>query len=123
MYQRDALSVVSEIYSDFNDILITRRGVNESLKIFLISFVAQAAKFNSIAASKKLPGSLTFLMPLANANIDYVKRATVLAAVLPSGDSLNSHLCNRWLYESCILCFGLLGAPTMRNIQEKKLSS
>lgn len=34
VYKRDALSVVSEAYSSFNDLCKTQRGANESMKSF-----------------------------------------------------------------------------------------
>lgn len=48
IYQRDGLSVVSEAYRVFNDLLDTRRGQKESMKGFELRFAAGVAKFNAI---------------------------------------------------------------------------
>ena len=55
IYQRDALSVVSEAFRSFNALLNTRRGDNENMKNFESRFSAQVAKFNWISQITKLP--------------------------------------------------------------------
>lgn len=47
LYQRNALTVVREVFIDFNDLISTRRSATESLKIFENRFAAQVAKFNT----------------------------------------------------------------------------
>jgi len=54
IYQRDSLSVVSEIYSSFNQLWNTHRGNTESMKNFESRFPAQVSTFNSISRTTKL---------------------------------------------------------------------
>lgn len=94
VYQRDALTVVSEAYRAFNALWNTRRGNNESMKNFESRFSAQVAKFNSISTTTKLPECITALMLLSNSAIDDSQRVSVLAAAAPSGDSLDAQSTN-----------------------------
>lgn len=84
VYQRDALSVVSEAYEGFNALLTTRRAGSESLKAFELRFSAAVTKFNSLSETTKLPQCITALMLLSHANIEQSARVSVLAAAAPS---------------------------------------
>lgn len=50
IYQRNGLSVVSEAYKVFNDLLDTKRGQNKSMKRCELRFAATVAKCNAIFA-------------------------------------------------------------------------
>ena len=94
IYQKDALSVVSEAYRAFNQLWSTRRSNNETMKNFESRFSAQVAKFNSISATTRLPECITALMLLSNSAIDDSQRVSVMAAAAPSDESLNSQSSN-----------------------------
>ena len=92
IYQRDALTVVSEAFKAFNQLWNTRFGATESMKNFESRISAQVAKFNSISATTKLPECITALMLLANSAIDDNQRVSVMAANAPSNSCLNGQL-------------------------------
>ena len=94
VYQRDALSVISETFEGFNALLTTRRGHTETLKNFELRFSAAVTKFNSLSKTTKLPQCITALMLLSNANIDQSQRVSVLAAAALKNDSLNEDSSN-----------------------------
>ena len=89
IYQRDGLSVVSEAYRVFNDLLDTKRGNNESMKGFELRFAASVAKFNAISESTKLAECLTALMLISNAHISDSQRVSVLAAAASASEVEN----------------------------------
>jgi len=80
IYKRDALSVVSEVYQDFNDLLTCRRSSNESFKNYESRFAAMVAKMSAHGNTVKLHESLLAMMLLTNANIDDAQRVPILAA-------------------------------------------
>ena len=94
IYQRDALSVVSEAFRAFNLLWNTRRSNTESMKNFESRFSAQVAKFNSISDTTKLPECITALMLLSNSAIDDTQRISVMAAAAPSDQHLNGQSTN-----------------------------
>lgn len=94
IYQKDALTVVSEAYRAFNQLWNTRRGTNETMKNFESRFSAQVAKFNSKSTTTKLPECITALMLLSNSAINDAQRVSVMAAAAPSDENLNSQSSN-----------------------------
>ena len=94
IYQRDALSVISEAYDGFNLLLSTRRNPNENLKNFELRFAASVTKFNSLSDTTKLPQCITALMLLSNSGIDHSQRISVLAAAAPTGNNLTDSSTN-----------------------------
>lgn len=83
LYKRYALSVVSDVLDNINQLLTTRRGPNESLKNFELRFATSVAKFNGNGESVKLNPSLTALTLLENACVDYSQRISILSATAP----------------------------------------
>lgn len=94
LYQRDALTAVSEAYRAFNQLWNTRRSNNETVKNFESRFSAQVARFNSISTTTKLPECITALMFLSNSAIDDSQRVSVMAAAAPSDENLNAQSTN-----------------------------
>ena len=90
IYQKDALSVVSEAYRAFNQLWNTRRSSIDTMKNFESRFSDQVAKFNSISTTTKLPECITALMPLSNSAIDDSQRVSVMAAAAHSDENLTS---------------------------------
>ena len=60
LYKKDALTIVSNAYSDFQNLLLTKRGNNESFRNSESRFATAIAKMKS-HSSKTLPESLTAL--------------------------------------------------------------
>eukprot|EP00171_Calliarthron_tuberculosum_P006240 IDg6240t1 len=89
IYKHNPLSTVSEVYNDFNLLLCTRQGSNESFRNFELRYQAQLARFNSHSESCKLPDSLTAFMLLANSAIDSSQRISVLATATPSASNFD----------------------------------
>lgn len=94
MYQRDALSVISEAYDGFNDLLSTGRGNSESLKMFELRFSATVTRHNSLSNIPKPPQCIISSMLLSNAVIDHSQRVSVLAAAAPFTDDLSENSSN-----------------------------
>ena len=68
VYKKDALTIFSNAYSDFQKLSSTKRGNNESFRNFESRFVAAIAKMN-FSSSKALLGSLTAFMLLSNSYV------------------------------------------------------
>ena len=94
IYQRDAMSVVSEAIRSFNKLLNTRRNSHENMKNFESRFSAQSAKFNSLSQTTKLPECIIALMLLSNSAIDDNQRVSVMAAAAPSDSNLYNQSTN-----------------------------
>lgn len=86
LYQRDTLTVVSEVFRDFNFLLSTPISATESLKTFESRF----AKINSNGSSNQRSDSLIALMLLSNSVIENSQRGACLADATPSVANLKS---------------------------------
>ena len=87
IFKRDPLSVVTETYQTFNDLLNVRRSSNESFRNYESRFSAQVAKFNAHGKSLKFHESLLALMLLSSANLDNAQRVSILAAASRSSNA------------------------------------
>lgn len=102
IHKSEALSVVSEVRRDLNELRSTHRGQTESFRNYESRFVAQVAKFNANGGSIKFPESLTELMLLANFDAENAQPISVLAAETPSESSLSSNSSNEdFIKETC----------------------
>ena len=81
IYQREPISVVSEVYRDFTDLILTKRGMSESNKNIESPFGAQLSKFDCNRSSIKFPEELSTLMLLSNSRINDGQRVSVLLSV------------------------------------------
>lgn len=79
IYQRNAISVVSEVYRDFTDILSTKRGCTESFKNYESRFMAQVSKFNENGDSIKFHDSIISFMLLSNASVDDSQHISIIS--------------------------------------------
>ena len=77
LYKKDDLTVVSNAYSDFQNLLLIKRGNNEDFRNFESRFAAAAAKMKS-HSSNALPESLTAFTLLSNSNVDANQRISIL---------------------------------------------
>ena len=84
IYQRDPISVVSEVFKDFTELVITRRGQNEAFKNFESRYAAQLSKFNANGSSVCFPEALAALMLLSNAGVDDSQRISIISSVATS---------------------------------------
>lgn len=87
---RDALTVVSEVFHDFNDLLSCKRSNSESYLNFEGRFAPPLAKLNRNGKATQLPESLTAIMLLTNAAVENSQRVSVLAAAAPSDPKLTN---------------------------------
>lgn len=94
LYKRNALSVVSEAFRLFNQLLNTKRFPKESMKNIENRFSAEVTRFNSLSVTTKLPECLTPLLLLSNAHVSGNQRITFLAAATPHNPELNSSSSN-----------------------------
>lgn len=85
VYQRGFLSVISEAYEGFHNLLYTKRNENESLKNFETCFSAAVTKFNSLSDTTKLPQCVTALMLFSNAEVEHLQRLSCSNAAVPNG--------------------------------------
>ncbi len=86
--KRDSLSVVSTVYSDFLNLLSTKRGFNEAFRNFESRFAAAISEFKSDSASA-LAESIMGFMLLEIRAIESNQRTSILAA--PTTPSIGFH--------------------------------
>ena len=89
LHKKDASSVVNTVYTDFMQLLATKRGITETCRNYESRFAASIAKLKSHASSA-LPESLTAFMLLANSNIEDNQRISILAAATANGATANT---------------------------------
>lgn len=92
--RRDALSVVSEAYRIFNELVNCRRCTSETKNNYESQFAAQIAKFNEIRDIFKLHEGITALMLLKNSAMHYSQLVSVMAATASNDPKLGSHPSN-----------------------------
>lgn len=93
-YRRDFMSVVSEAYDGFSNVLNTRRGQNESLKSFEARLLVSVAKVNFFSMTSKLPLCITALMLLNNSSAEYSRRVSALSAATPTCTTFSAQSSN-----------------------------
>ena len=79
IYKQDTVTIVSNAYSYFQNLLSAKRGYNESFWSFECLLASAAAKIKSYS-SQALPESLTAFILLTNSNIDVNKRISIFSA-------------------------------------------
>lgn len=79
IHKTDHFSVVSDLYREFNELLVIRRGQSENIKSFESRFEAQLSRFNAHGAGK-IPEPLVALLLLSNANIEDSQHGSTLEA-------------------------------------------
>lgn len=94
VYKRKALAVVSEAFCALNALWNTRRCTNDNMKKFVSSFSAQAAKFNFISTTTKVPKYITAFFLLSSSAFSVTQRVSVLAAAAPLDGNLNAQSTN-----------------------------
>ena len=80
VFKRDGLSVVSDVYTLFNELVMTRRHENESFQNYESRFAARLSKLNSYALSTRLCEALSAFLLLSNAHVDNSQKISILAA-------------------------------------------
>ena len=99
LHKKDSLTVVSNAYSDFQNLLLTKRGHNENFQNFESRFAAAIAKMKS-NRSRTLPESLTLSMLLSNSNIDANQRILILSAATSHSNNSKATTTNEDLMDS-----------------------
>ena len=82
LYKKDAVSVVSNTYSEFLTLVSTKQGTSESYQNFESRFAAAFSKLSCHALSIQAESFRDFML-LANSGIDANQRISVLAAATP----------------------------------------
>ena len=75
---------MSEVFKDFTELVITRRGQNEAFKNFESRYAAQLSNFNANGSSVCFPEALAALMLLSNAGVDDSQRISIISSVATS---------------------------------------
>ena len=97
--KRDGLSVVSNAYTVFFQVLSTKRGNNETYRNFDSRFAASVANLNSQAANT-LPESLTAFILFVYRNLDSNQRTSILAAATPQNTGTSENTSTQQLLSS-----------------------
>lgn len=86
LHKNDPLPIVTDIYRDFNALLSTKSGENESFRYFGMRLEVQLATFNSYKNGSK-PESLVSLMLLSNADLEDSQHVSILDAAVSSAEN------------------------------------
>ena len=84
IHQRDPITVVSDVYRDFTDLITTKRGTSETFRNFESRYAAQISKYNANGNSIQFSEALSALMLLSNSGIDDSQRISILSSVATS---------------------------------------
>lgn len=88
LHKRDPLSLISTVYTDFKQLLSTKRGAAETCRNFVSRFAAAAAKLKSHGMNA-LPEYFMSSMLLVSTNIDINQRIFILAAAMSNRNALH----------------------------------
>ena len=80
IYKRDTLTVLNDVYVDFNNLVSAKRGQTESFRNYDMRFAALVSKFNAHGSSLQLPESITAFMLMSSGNIDDSNRVSIMAS-------------------------------------------
>lgn len=80
IYKRDVLSVVNDVYADFNDLLNGERSANETFKNYKARFDAQVSKLSAHGKSGSIHKSLLAMMLPAGSLVGESQRVLILPA-------------------------------------------
>ena len=83
IHKRDLLSVVTDKFHRFLELMQTKQGDNETFKNFETSFDAQVSRFNASCKSSELPFAFVSFLLLANSRIDTSQRTSIISSALP----------------------------------------
>ena len=84
IYKRDVLSVVTDTFHQFLELLQTKQGMNESYQNFETRFDANVCRLNTTCSGAKLPSAVLSFLLLANSRIDSAQRVSILSASYPT---------------------------------------
>ena len=99
LYEKDALTIVSNAYCDFLNLLMTKQGNHESFRNYESRFAASLAKMES-HDSQALPESVTAFMLLSNSNVDANQRISILSSATSHTSESTSTSTNKELMDS-----------------------
>ena len=104
IYKQDVLSIVTDTFHRFLDLLRTKQGDSETYKNFENRFDAQVCKLNATCSGSELPSALVSFLLLANSRIDASQRVSILSAAAPIGsgntDRSSSHILSLLQYSN-----------------------
>ena len=99
LHKKDALSVVSNAYSEVLTLFSRKRGNSESYQNFESKFSAEVSKLNSHALNT-LPESFRAFMLLAYSSVDTNQHISILAATTPLVTTAMSNMTDQQLLDS-----------------------
>ena len=76
--KRDVLSAVNDIFTLFNELITSQRGVSESHENNEYLFAAKVSNFNSYVLFARLCEALSAYLLLSNANVISVQNISIL---------------------------------------------
>ena len=85
IHKKDVLSIVTDTFHRFLELLRTKQGDSESYKNFETRFDAQVCRLNATCSGSELPSALVSFLLLANSKIDSSQRVSILSAAAPIG--------------------------------------
>ena len=85
IHKQDVLSIVTETFHNFLDLLKTKQAESDSFKNFETRFDAQICKLNASCEGAELPSALVSFLLLANSRIDTAQRVSILSSAVPTG--------------------------------------
>lgn len=85
MFKQDVLSIVTDTFHRFLEVLRTKQGDSESYKNYEMRFAAQVCRLNATCEGSELPSALVAFLLLANSRIDAAQRVSILSAAAPIG--------------------------------------
>ena len=84
IYKRDVLSVVTDTFHQFLELLQTKQDMNETYQNFETRFDANVCRLNTTCSGAKLPSAVLSFLLLTNSRIDSSQRASILSASCPT---------------------------------------
>ena len=85
IFKQYVLSIVTDTFHRFLDVLRTRQGEGETYNNFETRFDAQICKLNATCEVSELPSALVDFLLLANSKIGASQRVSILSAAAPIG--------------------------------------
>ena len=83
IHKRDLLSVVTDTFHRYLELMRTKQGDNETFKNFETRFDSQVSRFNASCKGSELPPALFSFLLLANSRIDTSQRISIISSALP----------------------------------------
>lgn len=115
IFKRDVLSIVTDTFQRFLDVLKTKQGETETFRNFETRFEAQVCRLNASCSGSTLPSALLSFLLLANSRIDSSQRVSIISAAAPVGsgtaDATATDVLSLISYDSIVSVVRVCGDP------------